>query len=68
MLRKVFTALSHLFFCMKGESNMNILSTLLLAVMIAVAFVALDRLEKKVMEKLKKKREKRGGNGTAPHE
>lgn len=46
----------------------NILSTLLLAVMIAAAFVALDRLEKKVMDKLKKKREKRGGNGTAPHE
>ena len=47
---------------------MNILSTLLLAVMIAVAFVVLDRLEKKVMEKLKQKREKRGGNGTAPHD
>ncbi len=49
----------------------NILSTLLLVVGIAVAFFALDKFEKFLVAKAKARREKRNGadeNGTAPQQ
>ena len=49
----------------------NIFSVILLAVCIAVAFLALDKLEKTIVAKAKKRREKLNGtdaNGTAPHD